>query len=429
MRQADSTIRGYLYQFNKSILEILRLSEDDSITLEGTIEDIDILSPTSATTIQCKYHEDKKYQISSVAVPIIEMLCSYCESSYIGKDIKYFLYAYFSENVDSIEMSDFVNFLNSTQDKDILIKYFHRIYSVPDSTILSIANKGKKNASDKEKLATYYKANRVSLSLRVNISDFWACFKYIKAEKFDELKESVIRELGKITDQDTAVAIYYPNAFSYVALLSAKPDVKDRTVVRSDLINFLAQQKTILLNKWTLEATGRKKLLKSKKDILASLFATNPDVRAFVFSDEFLKRNSGTIIPFIREYISKYFKKPKLQKPPVFVFGDNCFDLMQNVIIELYKYQQSVNTGLVGMQFVEDSFIYDKNCPSNYACKIALLSNITANILEQCHVNQLYAVGTIGKALDSNNYFTELLDVPTVNELRYLVGLNKSMEV
>ena len=77
MRQADSTIKGYLYQFNKSILEILRMPDQDSLVLEGIIEDIDILSPTSTTTIQCKYHEDKKYTISSVAVPIIEMLCNF----------------------------------------------------------------------------------------------------------------------------------------------------------------------------------------------------------------------------------------------------------------------------------------------------------------------------------------------------------------
>ena len=42
MRQADSTIKGYLYQFNKSILEILKAEDDDIITLEGVIEDIDI---------------------------------------------------------------------------------------------------------------------------------------------------------------------------------------------------------------------------------------------------------------------------------------------------------------------------------------------------------------------------------------------------
>ena len=74
MRQANSTIRGYLYQFNKSIFEILSADDDASITLEGIIEDIDIDSANSSTTVQCKYHEDKKYQISSVAEPILEML-------------------------------------------------------------------------------------------------------------------------------------------------------------------------------------------------------------------------------------------------------------------------------------------------------------------------------------------------------------------
>lgn len=79
MRQADSAIKGYLYQFNKSILTIL----------EGVIEDIDIHSPSSITTIQCKYHEDKKYQTSSIVTPILEMLCHYCESVYLGKEVSH----------------------------------------------------------------------------------------------------------------------------------------------------------------------------------------------------------------------------------------------------------------------------------------------------------------------------------------------------
>lgn len=73
MRQADSAIRGYLYQFNKSIYEILQLADGAEITLEGVIEDIDIQSLSSTTTIQCKYHEDKKFKISDVAAPILEM--------------------------------------------------------------------------------------------------------------------------------------------------------------------------------------------------------------------------------------------------------------------------------------------------------------------------------------------------------------------
>lgn len=51
MRQANNTIKGYLYQFNKSILEILNADEDAYITLEGVIEDIDI-QLSGSTTIQ-----------------------------------------------------------------------------------------------------------------------------------------------------------------------------------------------------------------------------------------------------------------------------------------------------------------------------------------------------------------------------------------
>lgn len=109
---------------------------------------------SDTTTIQCKYHEDKKYTISSVAVPIIEMLCNYCESSYVGKDIHYVLYAFFADNVDHIEISDFRGFLNTTQDKEILTKYFHRIFIIPDATTLQISNKAKKTASEKEDIVS-----------------------------------------------------------------------------------------------------------------------------------------------------------------------------------------------------------------------------------------------------------------------------------
>ena len=428
MRQADSTIKGYLYQFNKSIFEILHMSDDNFLVLEGVIEDIDILTPTSKTTIQCKYHEDKKYTISSVAVPIIEMLCNYCESSYMGKNIKYVLYAFFADNVDDINVLDFKDFLDSTQDKEILTKYFHRIYNIPDAEILNISNKPKKTAIDKEKLIAYYKANRSALSIRISIDDFWSNFSYVKAEQFDQLKEMVIDELRNISDETTATTLYYPNAFSYVALKSAMKKESDRQVSKKSLIEFLAKQKTILLNQWTLEAIDRKALLKAKRASMTSFFASNSDIRAFVFSDDFLCKNEGTIIPFIREYIGKYFKKIRLQKPPIFVFGDKSYELMQDIIMELYKYQQPVNSGMVGSQFIKESFINDNNCSNNYVCKIAQLSNIDRYVLEQCHVNQLYIVGTVETSLENNNYFVEFLTVSTVDELRYLVGLSKNME-
>ncbi len=55
-RIADSTIKGFMYQFNLSLNEILK-SSDEVIRMEGIIEDIDKVSSSVVTAIQCKYHE------------------------------------------------------------------------------------------------------------------------------------------------------------------------------------------------------------------------------------------------------------------------------------------------------------------------------------------------------------------------------------
>ena len=41
-RTATDTIKGFNYQFNRTILEILNAEPDTKIVLEGYIEDIDV---------------------------------------------------------------------------------------------------------------------------------------------------------------------------------------------------------------------------------------------------------------------------------------------------------------------------------------------------------------------------------------------------
>ncbi len=55
-RSAHHTIAGYHYQFDKSILEILRAKPSAEITLEG-VEDVDV----EGQCIQCKYHATQRY--------------------------------------------------------------------------------------------------------------------------------------------------------------------------------------------------------------------------------------------------------------------------------------------------------------------------------------------------------------------------------
>ena len=78
-RSATSTIKGYFYQFDSSILELLKLHNNSSfITVEG-VEDIDVNSNDEETAIQCKYYESSKYNHSIIAKPIRLMLKHFSE--------------------------------------------------------------------------------------------------------------------------------------------------------------------------------------------------------------------------------------------------------------------------------------------------------------------------------------------------------------
>ena len=212
MRQANSTIKGYLYQFNKSILEILNADDEASITLEGVIEDIDIQLPNATTTIQCKYHADSKFTMSSVAAPLLEMVCHYNECVALGKSTHYILYAHYSENIEEFDTAAFEKHISTTTSKELQLSFFHKIYTIPDTTILDLANKPKKSKTDKDKILNYYSSNKSVLSICVDWSKFWECFTYEQAEDFEELKEKVIRKLCEQTDRKTAEELYYPSS-------------------------------------------------------------------------------------------------------------------------------------------------------------------------------------------------------------------------
>ena len=106
-REASSTIKGFLYQFNETLRQLLLSPDYTSITIEG-IEDIDLNTPTGKKTIQCKYNEsNNSYSLPSIAKPILQMLQHYSENQ--DSDIQYILYAHFPNEktgVKKLEKSD-----------------------------------------------------------------------------------------------------------------------------------------------------------------------------------------------------------------------------------------------------------------------------------------------------------------------------------
>src|SRR6266851_1707179 len=96
-RAADYTIKGFLYQFNKTALEILQSSPDSMITVEGIVEDIDVFTPPITKAIQCKYHETiETFVPSSIYKPVLQMMNHHQTNQ--AADVQYVLFAHYPSN-------------------------------------------------------------------------------------------------------------------------------------------------------------------------------------------------------------------------------------------------------------------------------------------------------------------------------------------
>jgi hypothetical protein len=100
-RAAGPAIRGYVYQFDRTILEILNFNGDGCVRIEG-VEDVDILDAAGSSAIQVKYLEATKYTSpKTLRDPLLDTLRSFSE----GHEWKYILHVYFGVGAPPLELS------------------------------------------------------------------------------------------------------------------------------------------------------------------------------------------------------------------------------------------------------------------------------------------------------------------------------------
>ncbi len=93
-RVADYTIKGFLYQFNKTLLEILNSPTGSAITVEGIVEDVEISTPTELIAIQCKYHEaSDSFTMSSIFSPVLQMMTHFKANP--SANVRYILFGHY----------------------------------------------------------------------------------------------------------------------------------------------------------------------------------------------------------------------------------------------------------------------------------------------------------------------------------------------
>ncbi len=97
-REATATIRGYMYQFDASILAVLGATKSELITVEG-VEDFDVLTDETQIYGQVKYYEAQKLTDSTLRDAILPMMTGFLRyPADVRLRKKYVLYGYFRDS-------------------------------------------------------------------------------------------------------------------------------------------------------------------------------------------------------------------------------------------------------------------------------------------------------------------------------------------
>lgn len=291
-RVASYAIQGFLYQFNKTLIEILTAADDTVITVEGTIEDVDIeFSDGRIEALQCKYHEGQsKYTPSLIFKPLLQMMLHYARNKRQG--VRYKLFIHIPDTKPSSRSVDQTEIDGALKSKS-------------HSNLISEINKHE-----------------------VDIDEFIGLCDLEFGDSLDSMKDNVCNAFKEThLSKDSIDTLFYPNAINEIANISTNHNVLDRKVRKKDFLSKLDDIRSTAISKWTLALASRDKILRSKQRQLKTNLSKNSRNRCFVIDQNTLEDFDSKIVTFIYDYIGKYHFKINHDKPPTFylVCGNNKF--------------------------------------------------------------------------------------------------------
>lgn len=439
-RVADSTIKGFLYQFSLTLKEILTSSIEEEIRVEGIIEDIDIIQSGQSTAIQCKYHEAiEVFNLSAIYKPILQMLKHYaeCRRRNDKSSIKYILYAYFPslpKGEKEITISDLETILNTTN-IDYICSYVAHIKKTTDPIIIELVNKSVKSASEKATIKEYFISN--TLEIAFDLKEFLEdSFKFIIGESFCDLEKEVcdllVSEVNDFSDTD-AREIFYPNAIQKIADISIKKNEDDRILNKQWLIQDLLRTKSTAITRWTKELTNYKELLKVKRKQLSYNLNNNQRKRCIIFNSQQLTDFEENIVMFIKDFTDVYCCKVKLHTPAIICIEDYNKENLDILISRLYAKSIKIENGFKGNTFFKDAFLQrpEFKLQSSWMQFVVKLCFGMSEIYEAINENKpddLFVISEeIPAEIDLNDINVEHMEVKRFSDLKYLLKIENEV--
>ena len=219
-------IKGFEYQIDKAILEILNTSnENHPINIEQ-IQDID----ASDFVMQVKYKETQKFTPSKIKAPVIQLIDEFNQDN----SKKYILYAYFKD------LTGYEDFIDTSK-------------KVTLTNLETILGDKKTNYTQKEKKYFIKKFN-------LNFSP-----------KFQTQFEQVISKLKEesfVGDSDDEAIFFYSNISDYirkVVVNNPQKNIKNRSCTKKEIFEFLNIRRNLIFNSAFREYKGNEKYFKMIK--------------------------------------------------------------------------------------------------------------------------------------------------------------------
>lgn len=431
-RVADSTIKGFIYQFNLTLNEVLK-SSNEEIQVEGIIEDIDIRYNNMTKAIQCKYHEaQENYTLSKVYEPILQMIKHYIENPH--ENIQYILYAYFpneEEGKRDIIDSDIISIIN-TKNTDLISEYISHIKECEDKSIDNLIQKKYKTKDEKAKIKKYFIEHESKL--KFDIQNFRNRFTFILGEKYEKLEnmnKRLLIEQG--LSKEDVDDLFFPNAIQTIVDLSIQKEATKRIIKKSQLLQSLTNCKKTAITRWTKELLEYKKILERRRKQLKSGLDINNRKRCFIINPDNIENFEEEIVKFLYEYVKKYSYKVKLHTVATFCFLNKDDIFIKSLTSRLYDKEIKANDGYKGEKFFKNYFMKEpeKNYRTSWWEFNIKIINYTETFCEIINDNKPEDIFLIDKkipnGIDTIDINIELLDVEKIEELEFVLRLKEEI--
>ncbi len=379
----------------------MEAEDEEIITVEGIIEDIDVENSSGVKAVQCKYHEaSTSFAPSKIYKPILQMLKDFSNKQKEG--IRYILFAYFPD-------------IRSMQG-----------FSIDKCFLQSVL------ATDNKELKKYTNV----IPENINLESFLDCFSFELGPSYDEITEQVKRSLGTLEMQKGDIqTIVYPNAIHNIATISTKHDAEDRKITKRKFLSDLSAIRKTAITQWTLSLKSRDILLREKRKQLKKYLGMNARCRCIVMNPDDIEDYEKEKVFFIRDFIEKYHYKPAHIRTPILCL---CAERTEILDIQHRLFSKGIitNDGYVGGVFEERYFLRNpllgkspKNCVKREFSLRIIAWNDHGRVLNDFKCDDLFIIGNIDfDGLDKADINVECLKGVTFKEIKYIFGVSDVYE-